>query len=87
MLKHISEEERPVPTADEFRRLAAECLELAPKISADLRAHFVALAQGWVNLADVLEEEHSILPDAPSTAEHAQNSNRDTDDIGEGRVE
>jgi hypothetical protein len=68
-----------VPTADEFRRLSAECLELAPKISPDLRTVFVTLAQGWANLADYLEDEHSVLPEAPPTGV--------TDDIGQGWAE
>ena len=63
-----------MPTADVYRRLAAECLELAPRISPDLRAHFIALAQGWVNLADLLEDDHSSLPDSPATGED-ENSN------------
>ena len=75
-----------VPTADEFRRLSAECLELAPKISPDLRAMFVGLAEGWANLADFLDEEHSILPDWPPTGED-NNSNGDTGDRGEDWVE
>ena len=54
-----------MPSADEYRRLAAECLELAPKISPDLRAIFVVLAKGWANLADYLEEDHSTLPESP----------------------
>jgi len=54
-----------VPSADEYRRLAAECLELAPRISPDLRAIFVVLANGWANLADYLEDDHSTLPDSP----------------------
>jgi hypothetical protein len=58
-------EKRFVPTADEYRRLAAECLELAPNISPDLRAIFVVLAKGWANLADYLEEDHTTLPDSP----------------------
>ena len=58
-----------MPTADEFRRLAAECVELAPKISPDLRTIFIALAQGWANLADFLDEDHSVLPEPPPTEE------------------
>jgi len=82
-----------VPTADEYRRLAAECLELAPKISPDLRAIFVALAEGWANLAEFLDEDHFILPDPPSTLPDPvpngadNNSNCETDDIGEDAVE
>ena len=71
-----------LPTADEYRRLAAECVELAPKISPDLRAIFVALAEGWVNLADFLDDDHSILPDEPSTGED-NNANGHTEGIGE----
>ena len=58
-----------MPTADEYRRLAAECLELAPKISSDLRSIFISLAQGWAHLAEYLEEDHSILPDQPVIGE------------------
>jgi len=73
-----------VPTPDEYRRLAAECLELAPKISPDLRATFIALAQGWANLAEVLEKEHSILPDAPDSPPIFDDPpDRDPDDSGE----
>lgn len=75
-----------MPTADEFRRLAAECLELAPKISPDLRTVFVALAQGWANLADFLDDDHSVLPDPPPT-EEADKSAGDMDGIGEDLVE
>jgi hypothetical protein len=67
-----------VPTADEYRRLAAECVELAPKISPDLRAIFVALAEGWTNLADFLDDDQSILPDEPPTG-----ANGHTEGIGE----
>ena len=74
-----------MPTADEYRRLAGECLDLAPKISPDLRGIFIALAQGWANLADFLEEDHSILPDPPPTGED-NNSNGYTDGIGEDWV-
>ena len=75
-----------VPTADEFRRLAAECLELAPRISPDLRTVFVALAQGWANLADFLDEDHSVLPDPPAT-EEVTKANGDTEGIAEDWVE
>jgi hypothetical protein len=77
-----------VPSADEYRRLAAECLELAPKISPDLRGIFIALAQGWAHLADFLEEEHSILPDSSGDGEDgtAENANGDTADSGEDWV-
>jgi len=77
-----------VPTADEYRRLAAECVELAPKISPDLRGIFIALAQGWVNLAEYLDEDHSILPDAPPTDddEIPENSSCDTHGNGEACV-
>ena len=71
-----------MPTADEFRRLAVECLELAPKISPDLRTIFIALAQGWADLADFLDDDHSVLPDPPST-EKADNPACDRDGIGE----
>jgi hypothetical protein len=79
-----------VPTADEYRRLAAECVELAPKISPDLRGIFIALAQGWAHLAEFLDDDHSILPDAPSTIaedEPAEISSRDPGDSGEDWVE
>jgi hypothetical protein len=78
-----------VPTADEYRRLAAECLELAPKISSDLRGIFISLAQGWANLADFLEEDHSILPDPPVTGEEeiAESSNSDPAGSSEDWVE
>jgi len=46
-----------VPTPEEYRRLAAECLELAPKISSDLRDIFISLTQGWARLAEFLEED------------------------------
>lgn len=75
-----------MPTADEYRRLAAECLELAPKISADLRAIFVALAEGWVNLADFLDEDHGVLPDSPPNGED-NNGVGHTENIGEDWVE
>ena len=71
-----------MPTSDDYRRLAAECLELAPKISPDLRATFIALAQGWAKLADYLEEDHSILLDCPPTGE-GEDLNCGTDDGGE----
>ena len=74
-----------MPTADQFRRLAAECLELAPKISPDLRAIFIALAQGWANLADFLDEDHSVLPE-PLPTEEDNNSHCQTGDIGEDWV-
>jgi hypothetical protein len=74
-----------VPTADEYRRLAAECVALAPRISPDLRDIFIALAQGWVHLAAYLDDDHSILPDMPATGENEtpENSVRDTADSGE----
>jgi hypothetical protein len=75
-----------VPTADEFRRLAAECVELAPKISPDLRTIFIALAQGWANLADFLDEDHSVLP-APPPTEAAEKATCDTDGNGKDWVE
>src|SRR6516165_7459205 len=46
-----------VPTADDYRRLAAECLQLSSKISAELRCIFIALAHGWAHLAHRLEEK------------------------------
>jgi hypothetical protein len=53
-----------VPTADHYRRLAAECLDLVPSVSPDLRGIFVALAQGWTNLAERLDRPAGdILPD------------------------
>ena len=70
-----------MPTADEYRRLAAECVALAPKISPDLRAIFVALAEGWLNLADVLDEDHSILPDEPATGEDSNANGRTADSV------
>jgi len=75
-----------VPSADEYRRLAAECLELAPKISPDLRAIFVVLAKGWANLADYLEEDHSTLPESPPIAdgELPERANCDTGNSGKG---
>ena len=79
-----------MPTADEYRRLAAECVELAPKISPDLRSIFIALAQGWAHLAEFLDDDHSILPDVPSTTaenEPAEVSSRDPGDSGEDWVE
>ena len=78
-----------MPSADEYRRLAAECLELAPKISSDLRAMFIALAQGWVNLADLLDEDYSILPDPPPPAdgETPENSNSGRSGRNGDRVE
>ena len=75
-----------MPTADEYRRLAAECLALAPRISTDLRALFIALAQGWMDLADYLEEDDSILAD-PTPAVENNGLARDTGDIGEDWVE
>lgn len=42
-------------TASQYRRIAAECLELAPNVSLDLRGIFVALAQEWVKSADRLD--------------------------------
>ena len=53
-----------MPTADEYRRLAAECLELAPSISPDLRGIFIALANGWANLA--ARAETSLPADDPT---------------------
>jgi hypothetical protein len=50
-----------VPTADEYRRLAAERLELASSTSPDFRGTLIALAQGWANLAARLD---GGLPDA-----------------------
>lgn len=75
-----------MPTADQFRRLAAECLELAPRISPDLRTIFVALAEGWANLADFLDEDHAVPPD-PLPTEEAAKPPRDTYDGGADRVE
>ena len=46
-----------VPTAHDYRRLAAECLQLSSKISAELRCIFIALAHGWAHLAHRLEEK------------------------------
>jgi hypothetical protein len=80
--------ELSVPTADEYRRLAAECVELAPKISPGLRDIFIALAQGWANLAEYLDEDHSTLPDAPPAEEDEvrENSNGAPDGSGEAWV-
>ena len=73
-----------MPTPDEYRRLSAECLEIAPKISPDLRCMFIALAEGWAKLADVLEEEHSSLPDSLDSPPIFDDPlNRDPDDNGE----
>ena len=47
--------ENAVRTASQYRRIAAECLELGPNVSPDLRGIFVALAQEWVKLADRLD--------------------------------
>jgi hypothetical protein len=82
----LVKERKLVPNADEYRRLADECLELSPRISPDLRAHFVALSQGWAKLADALEEDHSVLPDQPPIYDH-QDLPRDPDDNGKDRFE
>jgi len=75
-----------VPTADEYRRLAAECLGLTPRISPDLQALFVALAEGWVNLADFLDEDHRVLPNAPPIADD-NTSNGHAEEIDEDWAE
>jgi hypothetical protein len=46
-----------VPTADDYRRLAAECLQLSSRISAEFPGIFIALAHGWAHLAHRLEEK------------------------------
>jgi hypothetical protein len=76
----LVKKQKSVPTADEYRRLAAECFELAPKISPDLRAHFIALSQGWAKLADQLEENHRTIPDPLLQTAEIEGSHFNTDD-------
>jgi hypothetical protein len=47
-----------MPSADDFRRYAAECVSLAQRMSdpAD-RAHMLQMAQAWRDLADKLESK------------------------------
>ena len=60
-----------MPTADEYRRLAAECLTLAANVSDEFRGIYVALAQGWANLANYLDGRPvaEIVPDRPGDGE------------------
>ena len=44
-----------LPTANDYRRLAAECLELAARALPDFRGVYVSLAQGWTNLANLAD--------------------------------
>jgi phytoene/squalene synthetase len=43
--------------AEEYRRLAAECLQLANQLPAGQRANLMQMAQTWQRLAD--EQEHA----------------------------
>ena len=47
-----------MPSADDFRHYAAECVSLAQRMSdpAD-RAHMLQMAQAWRDLADKLESK------------------------------
>ena len=49
-----------MPSPDDFRRYAAECLALAQRMSdsAD-KAHMLQMAQAWRDLAEKLESKNA----------------------------
>jgi hypothetical protein len=57
--------------AEEYRRRAQECLDLARKISLERdRAVVLDIAQSWLRLAEQQETEEEITP--PRTVEQPQ---------------
>ena len=64
--------------AEEYRRLAQQCLETARTISSkDGRAILVQMAQVWQRLAE--EQETSIFPDRPAAQQQQQVQPKDDD--------
>jgi len=53
--------------SDEYRRLHAACLDLADRSNVSgVRLHWLAMAQGWIELAD--QPSDSPLGQAPRVA-------------------
>ena len=72
--------------ADEYRRLARECLAMAHMMATvETRASLIAMAQSWHRLAD--EQETSVPPSAveqfqPVVQQQQQVQPKDDDDTG-----
>jgi hypothetical protein len=64
--------------AEEYRRLAQQCLEMARTISnKDVRATLIQMAQVWQRLAE--EQETSGLSDRPRAQQQQQIQPKDDD--------
>jgi len=64
--------------AEEYRRLAKQCLEMARTISSpDGHDIMVQMARTWLRLAE--EQETSIFPDRPAAQQQQQVQPKDDD--------
>jgi len=46
----------PLGSREEYRRCAAECVELAQRVRAGERKHLLEIAFAWLKLADSTED-------------------------------